>query len=71
MKQKKHTIKLINTKHNVHHNQALVMRTVTILKKIKLKMHNVFLNLKGVIIIRKRRKKRIIDHQVIKKFEKV
>ena len=39
--------------------------------KNKLKMHNAFLNLKAVIIIRKRRKKRIIDHQVIKKFEKV
>ena len=36
MKQKKHIIKLINTKHSAHHNQALVMRTVIILKNQRL-----------------------------------
>ena len=33
-KQKRHTIKLVNKRHSAHHSQALIMETVTVIKKI-------------------------------------
>ena len=32
IKQKKHTIKLVNTRHSAHHSQVLIVGTATIIK---------------------------------------